>query len=118
VARSRQILLVKLLRAEADDEPALTILSSVPMGSFKSVVDQLGRYNTAPDGGKSPENYGMLYGPGFIAQLPMVGPDDPVAQVMISLTEEEIAWPVLMRICRNLELRMMDPQSGRTFGGG
>jgi len=113
---ARQILLVKLLRSEEEDESSGTILNAVPLGAYRQVVDLLGRFNTGPDGGRSPESFGLLYGPGMIVQMPMVGPDDPVMQVGVSLHEEEMAWPVLMRVCKALGWRMMDPSSGRTFG--
>ncbi len=116
MSRSRQILLVKVLKTEEEDVPS--ILNAVPLGDYKRVVADLSRFNTYPDGSKSIESFGVLYGPGFTLQMPMVGPDDPVAQVIVSMQEEDVAWPVLLRICRNLGWKMMDPQSGRTFGGG
>ncbi|MDX2115561.1 MAG: hypothetical protein SFZ24_08065 [Planctomycetota bacterium] len=115
MARARQILLVKLLKS--DEEEAPSILSSVPLGTLRQVQATLSEFNTSADGSNSPETFGVLYGPGFLVQLPMVGPADPVSQVIVSLHEEDIAWPVLVRICRTLGWKMMDPQSGRTFGG-
>ena len=41
-----------------------------------------------------------------------------VMQVAISMTEEDVAWPVIMRICKRLGWKMMDPSSGRMFGAG
>lgn len=115
MSRSRQILLVKI--AATDDDETPSILNSLPLGKFSSVVAQLANFNTTPDGSSSVESFGVLYGPGFILQLPMVGSNDPVSQVIVTMHEEDIAWPVLMRICRTLSWKMMDPQSGRTFGG-
>lgn len=112
--RSRQVLLVRLLPSEDEDVPA--ILRSAPLGTLGRVTAELSRFNTCTDGSSSIESFGVLYGPGFMVQLPMVGTNDPVSQVIVTMQEEDIAWPVLARICRNLGWKMMDPQSGRTFG--
>lgn len=116
-AKTRQIVLVKILRTEDDDESSGSMLNAVPLGSYKQVVQAMSYFNTAPDGSNDPESFGLLHGPGLIMQLPMVGPDDQVMQLGVSMHEEELAWPVLMRICRRLGWKMMDPGSGRTFGG-
>lgn len=108
---SRQIVLVRLL--DGEEEGSNTILNSVPLGSAREVKEQLSRFNIAPDG--SPESAGILYGPGLLIQMPMVGPDDPVNQVMVSI-EEEIGWPVIQRACKQLQWKMMDPATGRMFG--
>ena len=118
VARTRQVLLVKLLKVEDDQAASDTMLNAVSLGTSRQLVRSLERFNTGPDGSKSPEGASTLYGPGLIIQLPMVGPDDPVMQVAASMVEEDIAWPVLMRICRGMGWKMMDPASGRTFGAG
>ncbi|MBL8747459.1 MAG: hypothetical protein JNK58_14025 [Phycisphaerae bacterium] len=115
MSRTRQILLVKIV--PTDDEETPSILNSVPLGTLNAVTAQLERFNTSSDGSKDIDSFGLLYGPGFNLQLPMVGPNDPVAQVIVTMHEEDIAWPVLARICRTLNWKMMDPQSGRTFGG-
>ena len=78
-------------------------------------TEMLADANISTDG--APDTIGVLYGPGIIVQMPMVGPDDPVAQVMVTLDEEDMAWPVLTRLCRRLGWKMLDPESGRTFGG-
>lgn len=117
VAKTRQILLVKILRTDEDEGDAPSILNSIPLGTQQQVIDALSVFNTAPDGSKDPESFGVMHGPGFIAQLPMTGPKDPVSQIAISIQEEEIAWPVLSRVCKRLNWMMMDPGSGRTFGG-
>lgn len=114
MSRSRQVLLVKILKT--DDESPPSILNSVPLGSFAEVAELLSNFNIAHDGSTAAEAFGVLHGPGFVVQLPMVGPKDPVSQVIVSMSEEDIAWPVLIRVCRALGWKMMDPQSGRTFG--
>ena len=115
MSRSRQILLVKVLKTEDEDVPS--ILNAVALGPYKKVESDLGRFNTYPDGSRNVDSFGVLYGPGFMLQMPMVGPNDPVSQVIVTMQEEDVAWPVLLRICKHLGWRMMDQQSGRTFGG-
>ena len=125
LSRTRTILLVKMLETEpdfenedhfeGDDDPTRdSMLNAVALGSWREVVRQLSAFNTAPDG--SSDTPGMLFGPGIIVQLPMLGPDDPVMQVVVTIEEEGIAWPVLTRVCRLLKWKMMDPKTGRTFG--
>lgn len=97
-------------------EETPSLLASAPLGTFREVVSALSGYNTGADGSNKAECFGVLYGPGFTVQLPMVGSDDPVGQLLVSFQEEDVAWPVLTRICRGLGWKMMDPKTGRTFG--
>lgn len=91
-----------------------------PLGSLREVLRAFGTYNTAPDG-SGPQGHGTalgmatLYGPGLIAEIPSAAED--VGQVMVTVTDEDFAWPVLMRLCRAQAWRMVDPDTGRTFGG-
>ncbi|MEO1130784.1 MAG: hypothetical protein AAFX05_13915 [Planctomycetota bacterium] len=116
----RHLLLVKVLdsdaaRADPNDETSgPSVLNMVSLGAYSDVVKLLAQFNTAPDGGQ--DSIGVLWGPGITMQMPMVGPKDPVMQLMVSMTDENIAWPVLERICATLGWKMMDPKSGRTFG--
>lgn len=121
MARIRSMLLVKL--ADLDDEgdeyslgrsAEASALSMVTMGTYREIVAALAAFNTASDG--DPMSPGVLYGPGFTAELPLVGPDDPVGQVSITITENDSAGPVLMRLCRRLNWRLIDPDTGRAFG--
>lgn len=86
-----------------------------PLGSRKEVEDALARFNTARDGSE-PKGMGtlMLYGPGMTVELPTSF--DTVSQLMASVNDEDIAWPVLVRMCRDLQWQMMDVESGRVFG--
>ncbi len=112
----RQLALIKLLPQDPDDEGAGTgsVLDSIPLGTYDEVVESLSGYNTAPDG--STDTFGVLFGPGFTVQLPFVDRKDPVMQILISLDEDDTAWPVLSRICKRLNWKMLDPSTGRTFG--
>jgi len=115
----RHLLLVKVLdKDEPEHDPSAetgpAVLNMVALGPYSEVVRLLAPFNAGPDG--SAEGAGVLWGPGVTVQMPMVGPDDPVMQLMVSLTDENIAWPVLERICATLGWKMMDPKTGRTFG--
>jgi hypothetical protein len=41
---------------------------------------------------------------------------DPVTQGMVSVNDEDVALPVLFRICRTLKWRMTDLETGMSFG--
>lgn len=78
-----------------------------PIGSREDIVNRLSLYNTAPD----QDDECVLYGPGIRIELP---PDqDPVAQMLMSITEEEIAWLVVMRLAKEMEWKILDPETGR-----
>ena len=46
-----------------------------------------------------------------------VGTSQPrIMQAMVTVIEDDMAWPVLSRLCRRLGWKMMDIDSGRVFG--
>ena len=118
LAKSRQILLVRTLgrpTSDEDDEVRVPMPEEMtPLGRMSEVIDALRDFNTAPDGAR--DTAGVVFGPGFSGQLPLVGMNDDVGQVLVSISEDEIAWPVLFNICRQLGWKLMDPTSGRMFG--
>lgn len=91
-----------------------------PLGELRDILDAMSRYNTAPDGG-GPEGLGevpgmaFLYGPGFTVEMPTT--TEQVGQAIVNLLDEDFAWSVLGRMCKEQGWMMMDPESGRTFGG-
>jgi len=89
--------------------------SPQPLGSRRQVADALACFNTAPDGAQS-SNSGteFLYGPGMTVEIPTTS--DNVNQAIASITDEEIALPVLMNMCKKLSWKLMDIESGRVFG--
>ena len=102
----RQIILMKVASsASADDHDDAV----QPLGDRKEVLAALADFNTAPDstGGE------FLYGPGLVMQMPFAG--DEIAQLLVSHTDEDFAWPVLFRICERLGWNLMDPNSGRVL---
>ncbi len=99
-----------------------------PLGTLRAVTKALGNYNIAPDT-SGPHGYGermgvaLFFGPGLVAEAQL--PDDPssnrgegpeIVQILVSATDEDFAFPVLMRLCREQKWKMLDPDSGRTLG--
>lgn len=105
----RQLVLLKAV------DPTQSGDGMPPMGTVDEVLTQLARYNTSPDGPPKPElGVRVLFGPGMIMEMPMS--DDEVRQVMVTMTDDDFAFPVLTRLCREQRWTMMDPDSGRRFG--
>ena len=113
MASGRSILLVKVLDEEDGDDSGSAALRTVSLGRLEEVQNLLTQFNCSGDGAPAAN---VVYGPGLVLQMPMVDRDDPVNQILVSLVEDSVAWPVLTRICRVLGWKMMDPSSGRTFG--
>ena len=137
MARRRQIYLVKTggasgatagssSHARAHGAPAADTLT--PLGSLKDLAKIMSGYNTSPDG-SGPHGFGerlgtgVFFGPGMVLEVPLMeepdahrgqGPD--IRQILVSVTDEDFAFPVLMRLCKLSGWQMMDPESGRTFG--
>lgn len=78
------------------------------LGSRDDVVRKLRDFNTAPEQDGDDD---VLYGPGICVQMPPM--QDPVTQMLLSLTEEEIAWPVIIRIGKALDWKIIDAATGR-----
>ncbi|HVU65256.1 MAG TPA: hypothetical protein VHC70_14835 [Phycisphaerales bacterium] len=104
----------------ADGAPAL--------GTLREVAAAMANSNIAPDG-SGPHGLGermgtgVFYGPGMVLEVALTeepdsnrGAGPEVRQVLVSLTDEDFAFPVLMRLCKMNGWQMMDPESGRTFG--
>lgn len=100
----------------------------MPLGSLKEVRTALGQCNISPDG-SGQYGYGerlgtgVLHGPGMVMEVPLMedpssnrGAGPEISQVLVSVTDEDFAFPVLIRLCKLNGWRMMDPESGRTFG--
>lgn len=104
---SRQIILFKPADAQRPDA------GSAHIGSPRGIERLLRPFNIAPDGAKGAIGTLSLYGPGLVIEVPIAL--DEVNQLMATVDDEETAWPVLARICRELGWKLMDPESGRTF---
>jgi hypothetical protein len=87
-----------------------------PLGTPRDVASILAEFNTAPDGSGAGGTSGMtvLHGPGMVVEY--AAALEEVNQAMVTLTDDSIAWPVLMRLCKRQGWCMQDMESGRTFG--
>lgn len=90
-----------------------------PLGTKDEVLEQLARFNTAPDGAK-PKTPGQIvlaaHGPGMLVELTTHEGD--VKQLMVTMTDEDFAFPVLTRACRLYKWTMMDPETGQSLRFG
>lgn len=85
------------------------------LGTLREVMAALAAFNTAPDGSvRTGAATAILYGPGMVVEAPTTA--DEIRQALVTLVEEDIAWPVLTRLCKARSWKMMDVQTGRSFG--
>ena len=87
-----------------------------PLGTAREVKETLARFNTAPDGSARSASLGteILHGPGMVVEIACGSGD--VQQAMVTVTDDDVAWPVLSRLCKAVGWRMMDVETGRLFG--
>lgn len=85
-------------------------MSLAPIAPRQEIVNDLARVNTAPE---SPDQPDVLFGPGIRIELPPS--QDPVMQMLLTLTEEEIGWLVLRRLARQFNWKVLDPDTGREW---
>lgn len=78
-----------------------------PLGPRAEIEEALASRNTAPDrpGGS------IFYGPGIELELPPE--QDPVTQMLLSVSDEDIAWGVILKLARALQWKILDPENGR-----
>jgi hypothetical protein len=108
MAKKRQLVLTRPAASKGD-------ATIVPLGSRKEVVTSLAKFNTAPDGSKRNTGMEVLWGPGMVMEFPAAA--DEVNQAMVSVSDDDIAWPVLQRLCKATGWMLVDLESGRSFGG-
>jgi hypothetical protein len=78
-----------------------------PIGTRREILGILRMLNTAP---QTPGE-DVLYGPGVEIELP---PGlDPVTQMLLRLTDEDVGWDVIRAIAHRTHWRLLDPLSGR-----
>lgn len=82
-----------------------------PIGSRDEILQILSNYNTSPEC----EGDETLFGPGI--RIEFTPGQDPVTQMLMSIEEEEIAWLVVMRLAKELNWRILDPETGRELNG-
>ena len=93
-----------ILSAEEPQAPGALL----PIGRRADVLEKFARNNTGPE---SPESEDVLYGPGIRVEL--TPGQDPVSQMLVTITEQEIGWLVLTRLINHFGWRLLDPQTGR-----
>lgn len=108
MAKKRQLVLTRPPASKGD-------ATVVPLGDRQQVVATLAKYNTAPDGSKRSTGMEVLWGPGMVMEFPAAA--DEVNQAMVSVSDDDIAWPVLQRLCKATGWMLVDLESGRSFGG-
>jgi hypothetical protein len=80
-----------------------------PLGARAVVVRELLDYNTGPER----EGEDILYGPGI--RLELSPGQDPLTQLLLTITEEEIAWQVIERLTKRFDWKLLDPATGRVM---
>lgn len=111
MGRTRHVI---LMNAPAEDAPPVTPGTTCePLGKPADVLAVLARFNTAPDGSAGSMGIDRLYGPGFIAEIPTSL--DQLSQLMVHIDDDETAWPVMQRLCKETGWAMCDMESGRRF---
>lgn len=95
--------------ASADDATN-PIQEPLPLGSPNEVTAALANHNIAPE----IPNGTLLYGPGLVIEIPTNNTDE-VIQILCTMVDEDIAWPVIFRMCQQRDWSLMDPDSGRVL---
>lgn len=108
MARKRQLVLIKL------KDPEDRLSETVPLGSIDSFAESVAPFNTAPDGSASEGVTRSFYGPGVIIEVSSVSPE--VRQALVYCYNEDMAFPVLYRMCRARGWKLQDMESGQMFG--
>ena len=94
---------VILSAAEAQEAGSLPAI-----GPRAEIFEKLARANTSPE---SSDDQDVLYGPGIRVEL--TPNQDPVSQMLVTVTEEEIGWQVLTRLINHFQWKLLDPNTGR-----
>ena len=81
------------------------------IGSRREILAKLADRNTRPERDGADD---VLYGPGI--QVELAPNQDPVTQMLVTITEEEIGWLVLQRLVRELPWKLLDPSTGLELG--
>jgi hypothetical protein len=80
-----------------------------PLGARAEIVKGLAHCNTGPE----TPGEDLLYGPGLELELPPG--QDPVPQMLMTISDDDIAWILIVRLAREFGWKILDPQSGREF---
>jgi len=98
-----------------EDDAGIATGELKPLGTLAHVEDVLARFNTAPDGSERRQTgTAILHGPGIVVEIPTGL--DRVNQIMVSINDEELAFTVLWRLCKEQGWKLIDAETGQKFG--
>jgi len=83
------------------------------IGPRLDIVEKLARANTSPE---CAEVEDVLFGPGI--RIELTPNQDPVNQMLVTVTEEEIGWQVITRLINHFQWKLLDPETGREMSPG
>ena len=78
------------------------------IASRRELIRDLASRNTSPDGAGGDD---VLYGPGV--RIELTPGQDPVTQMLVTISEEEIGWMVLGHLMKSFQWKLLDPTTGR-----
>ncbi len=106
MAASRQFVILSSRDAcEGEAMPAI--------GPRSDIVEKLARANSSPE---SADVEDVLYGPGI--RIELTPHQDPIRQMLVTVTEEEIGWQVLTRLINHFQWKLLDPTTGQQLNPG
>lgn len=79
----------------------------MPIASRKDLLAGLFDCNTGPER----QDDDILYGPGI--RLELTPGQDPITQMLLTLTEDTIGWQVLTKLLKQFDWKLLDPDTGR-----
>ena len=80
-----------------------------PLSTRRELLEGLAGCNTAPER----EGEDTCFGPGLELHLPPG--QDPVRQMLMTISDDDIAWIAIINMAKKLGWKILDPQSGREF---
>jgi hypothetical protein len=111
MAKSKKRILVLIKPRDPEDPSAGT----VPLGTPRELVAAVARFNVSGDGSaRKALGTAVLHAPGFT--LEYASSLDELNQAMVVVNDQDFAWPVLRRMCREMGWKMQDTESGQIFG--
>ncbi len=85
--------------------------SLAAIGPRQDVLKDLAHCNTSPERQGADD---VLFGPGI--RIELTPGQDPITQMLVTLSEDEIGWHVLQRFVTEFHWKLLDPRTGREFG--
>lgn len=80
------------------------------IGPRQDVLKNLAHCNTSPERQGADD---VLFGPGI--RIELTPGQDPVTQMLVTLSEDEIGWHVLQRFVTEFHWKLLDPRSGQEW---